>query len=62
MRGARNLTEVRAIYVDETQAVVDAQGNVDYAGVDRMLAREDALAAGAVGAETGAADPMEDVD
>jgi len=58
-RGARNLTEVRAMYVDETQAVVDTEGNVDYAGVDRMLAREDALAPGT---ETGGADPMDDVD
>ena len=32
MRGTRNLTEARAIYIDETQVVVDAEGNVDYAG------------------------------
>ena len=59
VRGTRNLTEARAIYVDEKQAVVDTEGNVDYVGVDRMLAREDALAPGT---ETGAADPMDDVD
>ena len=59
MRGTRNLAEARAIYIDETQVVVDAEGNVDYAGVDRMLAREDALAAGT---ETGGHDPMDDVD
>ena len=39
--------------------MVDTEGNVDYAGVDRMLAREDALAPGT---ETGGADPMDDVD
>ncbi len=62
MRGARNQQEARACYADESQAIVDADGNVNYAGVDRMMAREDALAAGGGGETGAAADPMNDVD
>tara|TARA_B110001452_G_scaffold34290_1_gene26455 strand:- start:4656 stop:5405 length:750 start_codon:yes stop_codon:yes gene_type:complete len=55
-RDARDWKAARALYVDESQKVVGEDGTVEYGGVDRMIKRSDALAAGQAG------DEMDNVD
>ena len=53
---ARDWKAARALYIDESQKVVDEEGKVEYGGVDRMIKRSDALASGQAG------DEMDNVD